>query len=123
MRKHYYLVSGEVFYRDPSAEEGTVIGGSVKMNSLLALERNRVTAKDMGKAQQALQLRFHNQMQDPTLEVFDVFLFSTSYLGHMTDEEFSKDVVEMSQPGTKEEDTGKPFTLPGLGQPKGVFDA
>lgn len=123
MRKHYYLVSGEVFYRDPNAEEGTVAGGSVKLNSLLALERNRVTAMDMGKAQQALQLRFHNQMQQPTLVVFDVFMVNISYLGHMTDAEFAKEVADVPDQGAKEDDTGKVFQLPGLGAPKGAFDA
>ena len=82
---HYYLVSGEILYKHPQAEEAI---GTIRLNTMLQLERNVVRHRELGKAQQMLQMHFFNRMNDPLFEIIDVFLYGVSYLGHMTDGEF-----------------------------------
>lgn len=116
MKKHYYLVAGEVFFRTPEEEAGVPQNiGSIKLNSMLTLSKNQIAARDMGRAQQALQMRFHERMADPSLQIFDVFLINFSYLGHMTNEQFAADTGIQTPEPTKE-------VLPGLGGDKGAFD-
>lgn len=126
MKKHYYLASGEVFFRTPVDEAGEQSIGSVKLNAMITTNNGKIIAKDLGKTQQALQLRFHDRMKDPTLEVFDVFLIGFSYLGHMTDEQFSQD-RNLNPISTADEDAPKEPNaldiLAGLPGSKGVFDA
>jgi hypothetical protein len=120
MKKHYYLVSGEVFFHGPVQENATREVGSLKLNSVITLNRNQVVAREMGRAQQALQLRFHERMKDASLEVFDVFLISFSYLGHMTHEQFTADVMPITAEESSEGDQDLPsFTPP---TKKGAFD-
>jgi hypothetical protein len=115
LKKHHYLVAGEVFFRTPEEEGVTQSVGSIKLNSMLTLSKNQIAARDMGRAQQALQMRFHERMGDPTLQVFDVFLINFSYLGYMTSEQFAADTgLKVPEP-TKE-------ALPGLGGDNGAFD-
>ncbi len=84
-KHHYYLVSGEIMYKHPEAADSI---GTIRLNTMLQLERNIVRHREIGKAQQMIQLHFFNRMNDPAFEVIDVFVYAISYLGHMTEGEF-----------------------------------
>lgn len=84
-KTHFYLVAGEIVYKHPSQPDAI---GYIRLNSVLQMDRNLIRHRELGKAQQMLQLHFHNRMNDPTFEVVDVFLVGLSYMGHMTEAEF-----------------------------------
>lgn len=83
-KQHYYLVSGEILYRLPG-EDGV---GTRRLNSILQLDENLIRHREIGRAQQMLQLHFFNQMGDAELQIADLFLYPFTYLGHMTEEDF-----------------------------------
>lgn len=88
--KHYYLVSGKILFADPENAEAI---GTTELNTPLVLDEPKVTAKSIGRAQQALQMTFFQRVQRPNLVVGDVFIIAISYLGQMTEAEFTKDMV------------------------------
>lgn len=84
---HHHLISGEIFV----AEDDSI--GSIKLNSILQTQENRITAMDIGKAQQALQMQFfkrRNMENRSDINVVDVFIINISYLGLMKPSFFSK---------------------------------
>lgn len=102
MKYHYYMVSGKcVAYPVDKPEEA----GPVHMNAILTTEGigeiPAVTAKDLGKAQQALQIQLHNRMKDEEVKVVDVVLDGLSYLGYMEPEHFLPKVEEGLKAGVK----------------------
>lgn len=88
--KHYYLVSGKILFADPENAEAI---GTTELNTPIVLSEPKVTAKAIGRAQQALQMSFFQRVNNPNLVVGDVFIIGISYLGQMTDAEFTKDMV------------------------------
>jgi hypothetical protein len=85
-KTHYYLVAGEIIYSHPDVE-GSI--GTIRLNTMLQVDRQIIRHLELGKCQQMLQLHFHNRMKDPLYKVEDVFLYGLSYLGHMTEAEFA----------------------------------
>lgn len=83
---HFHLVSAEVMFSDPDQDNAI---GSVKLNTMLKTQDGLVRAKDIGKAQQAVQLALFQKLQDPKLNVVDVFIMSISNLGRMTEKYFT----------------------------------
>lgn len=82
--QHHWLVAGQIVvkYKDGEQKE-------TNMNALILTQRKAFTKQDIGKAQQALQLRFYKEVpQDPDTEVIDVFMVSVSYLGLMSQKDF-----------------------------------
>ena len=74
-KKHYYL---EEFL------------APIKRNAMRPLDQKTIPLRAMGKAQQALQLNFHKNADDPTIRVINVVLLNFVYLGHMTESDFNK---------------------------------
>jgi hypothetical protein len=83
-KKHYHLVTGEILFRDPKEETS----GSVRLNTLTMSDTGLIRRKELGQAQQALQMHFFRRIQDETLQVLDVVILNISFLGCMTEEEF-----------------------------------
>jgi hypothetical protein len=88
-KKHYYLVSGEVYFV-PKDAETTEDMGSSKLNTTIMTEEPVVTARNLGRATQGLQVLL-KQRAGPgaDLRIVDVFISNLSYLGHMTEAEFT----------------------------------
>lgn len=88
-KQHYYLVAGEIifFVGDPS-EEGNE-AATIKLNTMITCRNSFVTVKELGKAQQALQLQAVQKIGEPNMVFVNVLLLTVSYLGHMRPEEFS----------------------------------
>lgn len=85
-KKHYYLASTRVLFRKRVSEHERAL------NVLLILDNNYVRQHDMGHVQQSAQVRLfqllgENEIKD--ISVYDVFIESISYLGHMTKDEFT----------------------------------
>lgn len=87
---HYYLVSGEVSFTRKDSE----VVERISLNTTIANDLERVTAKDIGRAQQALQMLLFKR-GDVTLTVTDVFIVAISYLGRMNQETFLANVEEL----------------------------
>lgn len=83
-RHHHFMILGEVVFRSKGQEEIS----SVRQNGVLITDSMSLPVRVIGKAQQVIQLGFHQRMQDPDIEVLDVVLFNFTYLGEMTQEEF-----------------------------------
>jgi hypothetical protein len=84
MKQHYHLVSGVVMFKDLETE-GAV--GEIKLNTTLRSGSQSVPARQIGKAQQSLQMLMFQKL-GTELEVVDVHIVAISYLGHMTEEQF-----------------------------------
>ena len=90
---HHYLVAGIVMFRDPSSD-GI---GTMSLNCVVTNENQIFPVQKIGQAQQLLQMLFHKKIEDPEVDVIDVFLVSVSHLGHMTEEEFNRPPEGMAQ--------------------------
>ena len=97
-KQHYHLVAGEVLFVDKDGNSGCV-----RLNTMLTSDDGTVPVRLIGKAQQALQMRFFQNLEDTNLEVVDVFLHGISHLGVMTEEEFSA-----PPEGTREQEVTAP---------------
>lgn len=91
-RYHYFLIVGEILFRH--VEKPDI--HSVRLNGVIISDTNNIPVKTLGKAQQTLQLNFHQKMQDEKMQVIDVILQNFVYLGHFTEEEFHQ-----TPPGTE----------------------
>lgn len=83
---HYFLVSGEVIFTHPESE-GIA---SMRLNTFLKLNSKVVATRNIAKAQQVLQVRMFERIQDGQAQVQDVYIAGISYLGQMTEEEWTK---------------------------------
>ena len=83
-KTHHQLIAGEVFFTKDGEHHAPHING------VLQTETRNITARDIGRAQQTLQMNLHRQAEDPEVQIYNVFIFSISYLGHMTQREFEK---------------------------------
>lgn len=106
VKHHHQLISGEVIFTNKKDETQAING--IRLNGVLITDRQDLPVRSLGKAQQILQLNFHNKMQDEDIEVLDVILHNFVYLGHFTKAEF-----EATPEGTKvqEKEPAKAPTL------------
>lgn len=104
-KQHYYLAAGHVMFhpviKDQAAEAVEV--GSTHLNAVLvvpAVEAKDpvVTSKDLGRAQQALQMQLHQRTQGQEINVVDVTFTAIIYLGLMTPAEFLGTPAAAEQP-------------------------
>lgn len=88
IRQHYHLVTAEIVFRNITEENGPLC--TVRLNGIITDAKSQhIPHRLLGKAQQVVQLHFHNRMAEiPGIEVVDVVLLGFSYLGFMTEEEF-----------------------------------
>lgn len=82
---HFHLVCGTLLL---DAGEDSI--SSVSLNAIIHTEVNQITVKDIGHAQQALQMNFHQRMQGETFKVVDIVIASFSYLGFMAPSKFNE---------------------------------
>jgi hypothetical protein len=88
MKSHYWLIAGQVLF---TIGENTL---NRSLNTLVTTKNPFLTRSDMGKAQQAIQVRlmretFPENEIPADLKIHDVFIASASSLGAMTPEEFN----------------------------------
>lgn len=82
---HHHLIVGEiVFVHQDNPDQPSAI----RLNGVLMDKSRDLPVRLLGKAQQILQLNFHNRTQDEKVKVVDVTLMGFSYLGEFTQEEF-----------------------------------
>jgi hypothetical protein len=85
--KHHYMVAGEVMII-----EGDSIG-SIKLNTIMLTNSQRITVLDIGNAQKSLQAQFFARrkisQETSEVEIADVFIHGISYLGHMKPSTFT----------------------------------
>ena len=89
--QHYHLVAGTAAF---VSENGDI--EHTNINTTLAGDERYVTAKQVGLAQQGIQMRLFERTGGP-VDVRDVFIVGISYLGHMTPEKFMHGIEELQQ--------------------------
>ena len=86
-KKHHYLVVGEIVYTVKDTDNIHAL----RLNAVILGDTDdTIPARVIGAAQQALQMQFHQRMDDPSVTVRDVVIMGMLYLGFMTQEEFQK---------------------------------
>ena len=100
-KKHHHLIVGEIVFTHQDAPEHVQ---AIRTNGVLVDDGKDIPVRLLGKAQQILQLNFHQKMQDDKVTVVDVLLLDFCYLGHMTQDEFHKvpDGVELKEKAKSE---------------------
>ena len=76
----------QIVFVEPGSEQVN----ACRVNGVMVDPGRDIPIRLLGKAQQIVQLNFHQRMQSETIEVLDVILINLMYLGHMTQEEFIK---------------------------------
>ena len=101
---HHHLIVGEiVFVHQDNPDQPSAI----RLNGVLMDKSRDLPVRLLGKAQQILQLNFHNRTQDDKVKVVDVTLMGFSYLGEFTQEEFQaapEGTKLQERPAAKNED-------------------
>lgn len=97
-RLHYYLVAGNVVVLADDGESPV----SLPANAMLTSDRKLIGQHELGKAQQALQIQVSKKMGEVP-KVLDVLLIAFTYLGYMTQAEFTQrptglELVEQAAP-------------------------
>lgn len=89
-RTHHFVVSGFLLIQTPESDSPS----QVTLNSMVRVDTKDITLAVLGKAQQALQLTFHNRMRDeatgeaPEYQILDVIILNMIYCGYMTEADF-----------------------------------
>jgi hypothetical protein len=86
-KQHYWLVAGTVMFGNKAEE--TI--GNVSLNTTTRTDADAFPSREIGRAQQALQMLFFKrilQEDQANIQVVDVVIISVNYLGEMTEEEF-----------------------------------
>lgn len=90
-RSFWFLVSGEVLYKEPEKEKDYV--QSVRLNGIIKGKEKTIPVTGIAKAQEVLQINFKKLISQKA-EIVGVTLYAISNLGFMTDEEFNNFPVE-----------------------------
>lgn len=83
---HHHMIVAEIVFM-PKADS---VVNSLRVNGVLVDPEKDIPIRLLGKAQQIVQLQFHNRMEGQDIQVLDVVLMNFMYLGHMTEAEFQK---------------------------------
>lgn len=86
LKNHYHMIAAEIVFRVQGQEEVN----AVRINGVLVSPTRDIPVRSLGKAQQIVQLNFHQRMQSDKIEVLDVVLMNFMHLGHMTAEQFNE---------------------------------
>lgn len=100
-RKHYFLVAGQITFKNEDDELG-----SLPLNAVVTHDTAKIPVRLIGRAQQALQMNFHQRMEDPSLTIVDVVVLGLTHCGHMTEREWNK-----APEGTKLQEIALPAEL------------
>ena len=90
-RSFWFLVSGEVLYKEPEKEKDYI--QSVRLNGIIKGKEKTIPVTGIAKAQEVLQVNFKKLISQQA-EIVGVTLYAISNLGFMTDEEFNNLPVE-----------------------------
>lgn len=90
-RSFWFLVSGEVLYKEPEKEKDFI--QSVRLNGIIKGKEKTIPVTGIAKAQEVLQINFKKLISQKA-EIVGVTLYAISNLGFMTDEEFNNLPVE-----------------------------
>ena len=93
-RSFWFLVSGEVLYKEPEKEKDYV--QSVRLNGIIKGKEKTIPVTGIAKAQEVLQINFKKLISQKA-EIVGVTLYAISNLGFMTDEEFNNLPVEKKE--------------------------
>lgn len=93
-RSFWFLVSGEVFYKEPEKEKDYI--QSVRLNGIIKGKEKTIPVTGIAKAQEVLQINFKKLISQKA-EIVGVTLYAISNLGFMTDEEFNNLPVEKEE--------------------------
>lgn len=85
-RSFWFLVSGEVLYKEPEKEKDYV--QSIRLNGIIKGKEKTIPVTGIAKAQEVLQINFKKLISQKA-EIVGVTLYAISNLGFMTDEEFN----------------------------------
>ncbi|MFA7188476.1 MAG: hypothetical protein WC117_00140 [Sphaerochaetaceae bacterium] len=83
---HYHLVYGTVTFFEEGKEDQGV--GTTSLNTIITTEVPLITTKDLGRAQQGLQMQLHSRTQGVAMNVVDVQIVTINNLGLMEPKEF-----------------------------------
>lgn len=101
-QKHHWLVTAQMTYGFTDDEKETVF--AAMQNGVLLTDEQKLPSKDLGRAQQVVQLQLHRLLgSKETTKIHDVTLINISYLGFMTAEEFTAAPAGMRIQEKKEE--------------------
>lgn len=90
-RSFWFLVSGEVLYKEPEKEKDYI--QSVRLNGIIKGKEKTIPVTGIAKSQEVLQINFKKLISQQA-EIVGVTLYAISNLGFMTDEEFNNLPVE-----------------------------
>ena len=80
----YHLVTAQVVYQVNGQPEIS----SMHLNGIVTTDTVNLPAASLGKAQQAVQMHFHQRHEGVDLKVLDVVITNLVNLGHMSPQEF-----------------------------------
>ena len=83
-RTWYHLVTAQIVYQVNGQPEIS----SMYLNGIVTTNTVNLPAASLGKAQQAVQMHFHQRHEGVDLKVLDVVIMNLTNLGHMTQQEF-----------------------------------
>ena len=83
-RTWYHLVTAQIVYQVNGQPEIS----SMYLNGIVTTNTVDLPAASLGKAQQAVQMHFHQRHEGVDLKVLDVVITNLTNLGHMTPQEF-----------------------------------
>lgn len=85
-KQHFHLIAGKVI----AMIDGNIT--SVDLNAVLRTKTIDIRAKDIGRANQTLQLTLAQKVGNPDTQMMDAMVYSITYLGHMRNSEFLEGV-------------------------------
>jgi hypothetical protein len=88
MKKHFWLSAVELTFVDTQGDTGVT-----RVNTMVNAESSNVTMTELAKVQQGAQLTLFNKLGEQ-VTVLGLTVLNVSYLGHMTDKEFSAGATE-----------------------------
>lgn len=86
VQKHHYMVVGQLYFSDNEQPDRIQ---SMMLNGVLIIDTKNITSASIGKSQQILQLHFRKRMGEMEANVLDVVIHQFSYLGLMSEAEFT----------------------------------
>ena len=102
VKKHHHLVTGKIIFeltRENQKENEPADIHAIELNAVVTSLDGNISAQVLGRAQQQLQIHHMKRAGDQAqfIKVVDVIILAISYLGVMTDEEFSHIPPAMAQ--------------------------
>lgn len=87
-KKHHHLIAGELTFTPPGAAAGTI--NTIKVNGVLITNGKGLLMRDIGRAQQVLQMNLHSSIGEPGTEIHNVIILAIVHLGCFTEEEWKQ---------------------------------